>query len=532
MSYKYQPHSSNEIQDYERCLLGTFIGGADIPGDVTEKIFSSKKHETIFLKIKDLKDQGIVTDQKILTNELTLCGKLAAAGGAAYIGEMSLLTAGNIEFYKTKVIGAYRARLFSKALDDAKTALDNGETSETVSQMLHDTINDIEKTSGKPASLISYSRKSAADIMNTDYPDVSWVVVGVLPGGLTIINGGPKVGKSWFVLHLGTAVSSGGCFMGCCQTIKGEVLYLALEDTYRRIKSRLYKQQGTGNNNFFIETPGTWKGGVAGIKQYLKEYPETKLIIIDTLFKFNPINDTNSYSDTYSVLSEIQTIAQNTPIVLVHHTRKGAKNGNGSSWAEDGMGSQGINSACDTIIVINKPDGEASGTMTIKGRDIEERRLNIIFDKDICTWRITGEGNFEKQEPAAQAAVLELLEDAGPMGMKTGIIAEALKKNVSGVSNLLNSLLSKGKVHQPSYGYWSSVSHSHKLSQMKVSESVKVDNEVTFTDSLPLSNSESVKVDNDTETGWDKAIFRKAQGLPDFIDEAGSNATVDDIDIY
>ena len=62
----------------------------------------------------------------------------------------------------------------------------------------------------------------------------------LIPAGLNILASPPKYGKSWAVLDLGLAVTSGSRFLGY-QTTPCEVLYLALEDSERRLKSRLNK---------------------------------------------------------------------------------------------------------------------------------------------------------------------------------------------------------------------------------------------------------------------------------------------------
>jgi len=304
----------------------------------------------------------------------------------------------------------------------------------------------------------SWKRRTAEDILNTDYPPIQWVVPGIIPEGLSKIDGGPKVGKSWLALHMATAVSSGGCFMGSIPVEQREVLYLALEDSERRLKNRLLKQGGIGNEKFFIETAVTWKGGIATLQKYLKEYPETGLVLVDTLYMFSPMQDTNSYGDTYKPVSAIQKIATETeiPIVLIHHTRKGSKDGSGEGWADEGMGSQGINGAVDTIILLKKADGKPDGTMRIKGRDVEEICYNVHFDKDICTWRIIGKGDIVRSLPKAQADVLAILEAAGEAGISTGEIAIKLGKSTSAVLDTLHNLMNQSKARKLCHGIWAS----------------------------------------------------------------------------
>jgi hypothetical protein len=42
---------------------------------------------------------------------------------------------------------------------------------------------------------------NARDIMRTEFPDVPWVVPGLIPPGPTLIASRPKLGKSWFCLN-------------------------------------------------------------------------------------------------------------------------------------------------------------------------------------------------------------------------------------------------------------------------------------------------------------------------------------------
>jgi hypothetical protein len=82
---------------------------------------------------------------------------------------------------------------------------------------------------------------TAAEIMSWDYPPIRFVVPGYIAEGLTILAGTPKIGKSWLVLDLAVAISTGGKAFGSIKVEEGDVLYLALEDNKRRLKKRLLK---------------------------------------------------------------------------------------------------------------------------------------------------------------------------------------------------------------------------------------------------------------------------------------------------
>lgn len=70
-------------------------------------------------------------------------------------------------------------------------------------------------------------------LMTTPVPAIRFVVDQLLPQGLHILAGAPKVGKSWLALWLCLCVSKGENVWGFA-TAQCSVLYLCLEDSYAR----------------------------------------------------------------------------------------------------------------------------------------------------------------------------------------------------------------------------------------------------------------------------------------------------------
>ena len=70
--------------------------------------------------------------------------------------------------------------------------------------------------------------------MRRDFPPARFYVAGLRPTGLTRLAGPPKGGKSWMAYQIVIAVAGGYRCLG----EQAPVLYLALEDTPRRLKSR------------------------------------------------------------------------------------------------------------------------------------------------------------------------------------------------------------------------------------------------------------------------------------------------------
>src|ERR687886_2979969 len=78
------------------------------------------------------------------------------------------------------------------------------------------------KNGGKPEIF------TALELMALELPPVRWAVPGIVPEGVTLLAGKPKLGKSWLTLGLGVATATGGVALGTKHVERGEVLYLLL----------------------------------------------------------------------------------------------------------------------------------------------------------------------------------------------------------------------------------------------------------------------------------------------------------------
>ena len=79
----------------------------------------------------------------------------------------------------------------------------------------------------------------ADTLQSTAYEPVSFVVDDLLPQGLHLLAGAPKIGKSWLALWLCLCAAQGKP-LWTFATCPCEVLYLCLEDSFQRIQSRLF----------------------------------------------------------------------------------------------------------------------------------------------------------------------------------------------------------------------------------------------------------------------------------------------------
>ncbi len=82
-------------------------------------------------------------------------------------------------------------------------------------------------------------RFTAAELLETPFPEPKWAVQGILPEGFNALGGVPKLGKSMWALNLALAIAYGGKAMNKIDVEQGSVVFLALEDTGRRVKTRI-----------------------------------------------------------------------------------------------------------------------------------------------------------------------------------------------------------------------------------------------------------------------------------------------------
>ncbi len=292
---------------------------------------------------------------------------------------------------------------------------------------------------------------TAQQILNTEYPDLIWTVPGLIPEGLTILASRPKIGKSWLCLGLAVGVASGGMVLGQIEVQPHKVLYIAMEDTERRLQSRLQMilpgNAAPDQLIFALTWPRLGGPGEKKLRAWMTENPETKLIIIDTLAGIRGSRRPGSlYDADYREIAGIKGIADEygISIIVVHHSRK--------AKAEDILdrvsGSTGLTGAADNVAILMRERSQADATLFVSGREVEDQELALNFEAG--SWVIMGEAQEYRLTEERREIVDLLRREGGPI--KLADIAGALGKKKPNVINLLNSLIEEGFVEKAGHG--------------------------------------------------------------------------------
>jgi len=296
---------------------------------------------------------------------------------------------------------------------------------------------------------------SAAELMGLELPPVRWAVPGVLPEGVTILAGKPKMGKSWLGLGACVSVAAGGRALGKIPTERGVALYLGLEDNRRRLQRRLKKilngRSAPDGLEVYWEWPQLDHGGVEALDSWLQAHPETRLVVLDTLKKIRPRDGQSRsvYDLDYEALEPLVGLAaaHGVAILVVHHLRK-LEAGDPLDMIS---GSTGLTGGVDGALVLKRDRGKQDATLMVDGRDIEEpSELALRWDADIASWSLMGDAE-EFRMSEERRGIVNLLRRVGePLGPKD--IAQVLGRNYGAVRVMLSEMVKDGLLASPSRG--------------------------------------------------------------------------------
>ena len=154
---------------------------------------------------------------------------------------------------------------------------------------------------------------SMTELYDTVYRSRPPLIDGLLYPGTYLFVGAPKLGKSFLMAQLAYHISTGTPLWNY-PVRKGTVLYLALEDDYSRLQKRLYQMFGTESTEnlyFSVSASQLGSGLDEQLQNFVREHPDTELIIIDTLQKVREVGgDSYSYANDYDIIARLADLKE------------------------------------------------------------------------------------------------------------------------------------------------------------------------------------------------------------------------------
>ncbi|KAB8171125.1 AAA family ATPase [Streptomyces sp. 3MP-14] len=233
---------------------------------------------------------------------------------------------------------------------------------------------------------------TADELLAAEFPEPRWAVPGILAEGVNLLAGSPKVGKSWLSLGLGLSVAAGGRAFDTVAVEGGPVLYLALEDTPRRLQTRMRKilggQPAPANLTLATSCPPLPQGGGEAIAQWIERNADARMVIIDVFAKMRGPSapGASAYDADYAAVGRAKSLADHygLAVVLVHHVRKAGAD----DFLAEVSGTNGLAGAADATLVLKRARGQADGVLHVTGRDVDEAEYALRFHSAAGAWQL------------------------------------------------------------------------------------------------------------------------------------------------
>ena len=432
--------------------------------------FYRSGHQAIYSAMAHLFEEGRPVDVVTVGEQLERGGRLETAGGLAYLATIAQNTqsAANADAYASIVQDrAARRAIIRGAADIQCVAFD---ASRPVRDGLAefrarlDAIAERTVPIGARTPLMSMS-----ELLSRETGATTWLVSGLLPaGGLSLILGKPKAGKSTLARGLCMAVADGSTWLDR-QCAAGTVVYIALEDKRAEVRRHFQALGANPHSPIHSHVDRLPQGSNPEWLRETVAHLNPALIVIDPLGRFVRLRDGgNDYTDATRQLEPLISYARDsnpqTHIALVHHSRKSA-----GEHGDESLGSTAILGSVDTAISLRREKGAAHRTIysvNRYGQNLAE--TFAVLDAD--TGRVTlGTTKAEAATRGIEDAILDCVASrSGPVPHQEILDSGEVRGARAKVLRTLVSLVNGGRLQRAGTGrrgdpHNYSIPHSHPI---------------------------------------------------------------------
>jgi hypothetical protein len=264
-----------------------------------------------------------------------------------------------------------------------------------------------------------------------DYKQPMWIVEGLFSrGGLSIVAGRPKSGKTTLCQNGSLSISRGETFLGR-PTIKGRVLYFNLEEFYLPLADDFIKMGMTEDDDIIFYSGSLSPSGSRAFTEIRRncELYNPQFVVIDSIFRGMSVDDVDKYGLIVKTLQPIMEYARETGthFQCIHHT---TKTGSGERAV---LGSTAITATFDTICLYEGEEADRPRVFYTKQRDGEGfPKTYVHYDRATNTINLGCRLRDERQEEEDDR--LEIIGNA--MRDNPGIRKNGIFNSVRGIPGL------------------------------------------------------------------------------------------------
>ncbi|GAC1466021.1 MAG: hypothetical protein PVSMB2_33050 [Ktedonobacteraceae bacterium] len=283
------------------------------------------------------------------------------------------------------------------------------------------------------------SLSNLLNTMDTPQPETQWLIPNLLPIGLTLLYGQPRIGKSWLTLHLALSIALGTPALDQLPTTQADVLYLGLQETQQRmcIRTRKLLHTRPAPENFIWAnqwlTSASTNDHIVAFDLWLTTHPRIRLLVIDSLQQLSPTPAGSAAQQDLALLHQLKVLADD------HHIAILVTNQPATTPKRNTLNEYIHDPSCaiaDAILVLKRDRGQAEATLHVTGTDLPDQELALLLPTHTMSWTLLGPVSDHRLSQERQD-ILALLQEYrnGPLRPKE--IASILHKDVRAVTKLL-----------------------------------------------------------------------------------------------
>ena len=250
---------------------------------------------------------------------------------------------------------------------------------------------------------------SVPDLRKIAETPTEWLVEPLIPAQASILIAARTASfKTFLMMDMAYAISEGRMWLGRFLTKKAGILYIDGEMGPGKLAIRtnqLTDPNDMYENMHFLSHKAIKmdkQEDIESVRAWLKEHPEVRLIILDTLRRLTDIEENDATDVSNFLTNFIGPLIQDfkVSVIMVHHTRK-KQNGQNQTKEEDSMdeirGSLDLAGYCDMTLMLKRYRGEDRRIILKQEKsrykeELPEQLIAAEFDETTNTARFVCEG--------------------------------------------------------------------------------------------------------------------------------------------